>query len=106
MAVEQTSSRVSISSYGTGENRAESGYSGNGRDHASQGLAKALGWFSIGLGVAEALLPGRLMDLIGTPRHSSTNAARGAGKSSGRSKNAKSQPKKPGAHDSRIFRGT
>jgi hypothetical protein len=68
MAIEQTSSRISSSSYDTGATRAESGYSRNGRDHASQALAKALGWFSVGPGVAEVLLPGRLMDLIGTPR--------------------------------------
>jgi uncharacterized membrane protein len=53
--------------YGEGpERRQDGGRSGrqSQRDNTEQ-LARALGWFSIGLGVAEIATPGRLAELIG-----------------------------------------
>jgi uncharacterized membrane protein len=38
------------------------------QDDADQRLARALGWFSIGLGVAEIVAPGRLAELIGVEK--------------------------------------
>ncbi|HKQ38883.1 MAG TPA: SRPBCC family protein [Verrucomicrobiae bacterium] len=42
---------------------------GNGSNVGHSRLARGLGWFSIGLGVAEVLAPDRLAKMIGVPRH-------------------------------------
>jgi hypothetical protein len=54
--------------HGARERRAVAryGYEANGRSTAGEErLANGLGWFSIGLGLAEAAAPGRLANLIG-----------------------------------------
>jgi uncharacterized membrane protein len=49
---------------GRGQNGGRQGGTRSVGDNADQ-LARALGWFSIGLGVAEIVAPGRLAELIG-----------------------------------------
>lgn len=55
------------------ENQYPSGqYEGRSEDRTARRLAKALGWFSIGLGAAQVLAPGRLAQLIGIRDKSGT----------------------------------
>ncbi len=55
------------------ENQHPSGqYEGRSEERTARRLAKALGWFSIGLGAAQVLAPGRLAQLIGIRNRSGT----------------------------------
>ncbi len=50
----------------------------NGRDASTYALAQGLGWFSIGLGVAELLAPGQLARLLGMEERTELIRAYGA----------------------------
>lgn len=47
-------------------------------NHSARSLARGLGWFSIGLGLAEVLMPGKLARFLGVPEHEGLIRACGA----------------------------
>ncbi|WP_313087745.1 transcriptional regulator [Pseudomonas sp.] len=47
-------------------------------NHSARTLARGLGWFSIGLGLAEVLMPGKLARLLGVPGNEGLIRACGA----------------------------
>jgi hypothetical protein len=51
----------------------ESGRSGNGTGRSGVGTARGLGWFSIGLGLAEVAMPRRLARIIGMDEDDDSN---------------------------------
>ena len=47
-------------------------------NHSARTLARGLGWFSIGLGLAEVLMPGKLARFLGVPENEGLIRACGA----------------------------
>jgi hypothetical protein len=47
-------------------------------NHSARTLARGLGWFSVGLGVAQVVMPGKMARFLGVPEHEGLIRACGA----------------------------
>lgn len=79
MAIQETSKVVESAARRVAGNLENAGETGNGHSRrGSKRLAKALGWFSVGLGAAELIAPGSVSKLIGGRKNNKLVRSMGA----------------------------